>query len=308
MSNKHFKKLTCRFNEEALEYLIDTNKLSFGLKSCDEYGVKMFEEINRKCENFKNFKKSLRFRTIMELSFYILFPIVFILAIAGFESGINVFGLAWFFIGFFIIYIMLMSVMIYFISAKTNEYFNNYSLLIQEIINDYNRRFFIKNHIYASFRFQSFDVKGKTNKDGLVMKSNSLSKDKEFKGKNNKGISFTLKSVLRSNLMRILRIRFWIEFLIKEEDQNMQIYKNPVKNEQILMKNDKNEYYGRNVNSNNDRDYEEKKILKVAEDDIKVDFERESEGSEKIRVADDNPANDNFDIQNNDVHKEDEED
>lgn len=108
------RKITCNFNEEELKFNIDENKLKSGLNELQSEAKEMFEKINREC-TFKKFRTALQARFWAEVSVYMLFPLVFILAIAGFEGGYSAFGLAWFFLGFLIVYLMTVSVVFYFL-------------------------------------------------------------------------------------------------------------------------------------------------------------------------------------------------
>ena len=299
--HKKFKKLTCRFNDESLEFAADKAKLEWYLKDLEGQAQKMFDEIKLSCNSFNDFRKALKFRGYLELSFYVFFPITFILAIIGFESGYDAFGLAWFFLGFFIIYIMILVVVIYYVAVKMNEFFSNYSDNIQEIINKYNRKVFIKNNVFISFRFQVFEGLGKRsnknpNNQSPMIKAATLSKDND-PAKNVKGIRFKLRSQFRSNFLKILRIKFWVEFLIKEQKALERNLKNEL---DLEVKQEKNEYY-----NPKDRDYEEKMVLKQQPqmeendvEDINVEMREEKKNNEDEEEFNDFDAN-TFDKENN---------
>ena len=309
---KNFKKLTCRFNDEILDFSADKAKMTWFLKDHEEDAQKMFQEIKLACNSFSEFRQALRFRSFLELSFYIFFPIVFILAIAGFESGFQVFGLAWFFLGFLIVYVMILVIIIYYVTVRVNEFFSSYSLNSQEIINKYNRKVFIKNNVFVSFRFQIYDGRGRpkidkngpailANNQGLVIKSNSLSKDREPQ-KNVNGIKFKLRSQFRSSLSKILRIKFWVEFLIKEKEEKG--LERNLKNElELEVKQEKNVFYHPQKKED---DYEERVVLKQPEriynDQIEIQVEEENKNRDEEEEQEKN--SNNFDKVNNQVMEE----
>lgn len=318
---KNFRKVACRFNDEAMEFSHDKNRLVSALQDLEEPAQKMLDEINSGCHGFASFKSSIRVRRYIELSFYVLFTVVFILSIAGFESGFEVFGLAWFFLGFFIIYFMLVALIIYYISSKLTESFNDYILITQEIISKYNRTTFIKNNVFVSFKLQVCDAAGRpiknasSNQPPVKSKSSGSMANSKYREdlKNKNSITFIIKSRFRSTLMKLLKVRFWIEFLISDGG----------KGERNVNKQMEIPHFQQNFGGKRDSDYEEKMVLKhshheeseehyeVHENEVHIempkrkgpndDYRIHQRGSEEKANEEDDEENipHNFDVENN---------
>lgn len=110
--------------------------------------------------------------------------------------------------------------------------------MIQEIITDYNIKIFIQKGVYATFRFQSCDSKGRAQDREDIKNSYSLSKENQKKIVT--GVNFRLKSTIRSNLRKFLRLKFWVEFLIKIEEKKVDFMKEEIESsdseEKIMIK------------------------------------------------------------------------
>ncbi len=219
-----YRKLTCRFNEETFSFNDSSAKIA-ALSIENKNVTEMLQKVSLKCNRFQKFKQIIKIRNYFIMSTYLTIPIVFIFSIIGFEVGYDAFALAWFFIAFSLFYLLMVGIALYFLRLQMLEYFHIYSLFIQEILNTYNINFFIQNNMYAIFRFQIYDSKGKIDviKNPQYIKSYSLSKenpnsivniDKKY------GIQYKLRSIFQSNLMQILRIKFWIEFLVTYESSS----------------------------------------------------------------------------------------
>lgn len=171
------------------------------------------------------------------MSTYLTIPVVFIFSIIGFEVGYDAFALAWFFIAFSFFYLLAVGIALYFLRVQMHEYFHVYSQFIQDILNSFNINFFIENNVYAVFRFQIYDSKGKIDvvKNPNFMKSYSLSKENPspaMNGSGKYGVQYKLRSIFQSSLMQILRIKFWIEFLVSYEPSNSSINEDEGKKEE----------------------------------------------------------------------------
>lgn len=208
-------KFSCHFDDEQLKFAASSHKISRIFPASPEKVQELFEEINKNCD-FSRFRPFLSARSLFEASFYLIFPIVFVLAIIGFENGYDIFGLAWFFIAFFFAYLLLISLIFYLISSKMSELFNEFSLKIQEILNDFNIKFFVKQGIYASFRFQSSEkLKFSEKNQDIFAKTVTISNKEPG---NQQGLGFKFKEKSRTRFTKMLKIRFWVEFLVNRKE------------------------------------------------------------------------------------------
>ena len=268
-----YRKLTCRFNEDTFSFNDSSSKF-LSLSTESKIITQLFQQISLKCARFHKFKQIIRLRNYFIMSTYLTIPVVFIFSIIGFEVGYDAFALAWFFIAFSLFYLMVVGIALYFLRVQMNEYFHVYSLFIQDILNSFNINFFIENNVYAVFRFQIYDSKGKIDvvKNPNYMKSYSLSKENPSPGLNGGGkygVQYKLRSIFQSSLMQILRIKFWIEFLVSYEPSNSSINEDEGKKEEGKREEGRKE--------------EERREERTREDEKKVEGRKDKETREEGR-------------------------